>query len=122
MHIPLDNLRWIAAVIAITVAAGSGAAYTYKAAGRLQTDVEAAAAAQVSAAARAVIASDHMTDRTIHDEGHKNERIDRLDQEIRDIDEAMLYDQALTAPAKEYKRNIRSDLVRKQECIRNGSC
>jgi hypothetical protein len=119
---PSDKLKWIAAVIMITSAAASVVAYAYNAASLLQTDFEAYKAAQYNLAARDEIVSDHESDRVTHDAGHRNERIDRLDKEIRELDEAMLYDQSLTEPAKEYKRNMRTDLVRKQECIRKGSC
>jgi len=115
-------LAGIAAVLGSLAVIGSAIGYSYSKVNELHFDAEAESAALLNVEARILIVAQHQKDKVTSAEARKNDRLDRLDREIRKTDEEILFDKNLTADQKQYKRDLRSDLVKKKECIRKGEC
>ena len=87
----------------------------------VQSDAEAAIAAQVNLNARELISIQHNTDQANDAQARKNDRIDRIDREIREIDEELRFGN-LSPEERAYKENVRKDLVTLRACINRGEC
>jgi len=115
-------LTTVAGVLVSLGIIGSALAYSVSKANEIHFDYEAELYRLDNENARLVIIAQHQADKISAADARKNDRMDRLDRDIRKIDEAILYDKSLSSDEKQYKRDIRGDLIRKKECINKGEC
>jgi len=115
-------LTTVAGVLVSLGIIGSAVAYSVSKANEIHFDYEAEIMRLDNEAARLVIVAQHQTDKVNSMQARKNDRLDRLDRDITKIDEAILFDKSLTPDQKQYKRDLRADLVRKKECVIKGEC